>query len=434
MDAVTTDSSSPSAGSGREGFRSRIAAQPHVKDRVDAATVFVIGVLLILIGITSIWSWFDAIALDGAGRWWHVVPLAIGCGALLLKRHHPILALAIGVSQFLLDLGLGGSLSMMLVIFDLLFAVGLYASGPARRGVTVVAGGLVIVLSVLAGWQAYGFRGVILSFLQFSAMFLIPFWWARNVRQKSELAELAQASAELERERARDLERLGELSRHEAVQEARSAMARDLHDVIASHMSSVAIHSGAALARPPDATLDRDALVTIRQDSLASLEEMRSMIMLLRSPDHAAATDEPWAAPARLSRLDDLVAAFHDQGVIVKVSMDPVDQLPAAVDQAAHRIIQEALTNVAKHAPRGTVQVEIRRESRSLDVTVENVITAPPSHPAALSAGTGLTTMRERAEALDGTFRAGRTGDDHWQVHAILPLGAGDRAFSGSGQ
>ena len=412
----------------------RIARHPHLKDRLDAVAVFVIGVFLILIDIINIWPWFGDRAVVEADRWWHLVPLAIGCGAMLIKRRHPILALAIGTSQFILDLTLGGSLSLLLVMFDLLFAVGLYARSQARRGVTVAAAVVVVALAILAGWPTQGFRGMILTGLQFFAMFLIPFWWAANVRQKSELAELAQASADLERERARDLERLSELSRHEAVQEARSAMARDLHDVIASHMSSVAIHAGAALARPSDATLDREALVTIRQDSLASLEEMRSMIMLLRSPDQSAAADEPWAAPARLSRLEDLVAAFQDQGITVQLSMDELDQLPAAVDQAAHRIVQEALTNAAKHAPGSSVRVEIRRLARALDVTVDNATTETPSHPATLSAGTGMTTMRERAEALDGTFRAGRIGDDHWQVHATLPLGAGDRVFSRSGQ
>ncbi|AEG44889.1 hybrid sensor histidine kinase/response regulator transcription factor [Isoptericola variabilis] len=135
-------------------------------------------------------------------------------------------------------------------------------------------------------------------------------------------------------------------------------MARDLHDVIASHLSAIAITSGAALAAPPDAGRDRDALTRVREASLASLAEMRSMIRVLRA-DEPGDDGVGLAATPRLAALDDLVAWARDAGLDVTVHEDGVlgsaraGELPAAVDQAAYRIAREALTNALKHGGTG---------------------------------------------------------------------------------
>ncbi len=249
-------------------------------------------------------------------------------------------------------------------------------------------------------------------------------WWADNVRQKSELAAV-------ERARADDLERIAELDRHEAVRAERAAMARDLHDVIASHLSTIAIHSGAALSSPPDAARDRGALEQVRTSAVASLTEMRSMIELLR----ADSPRDPLAAPGRLDRLDDLLAAARADGTVVTVE-DPdgvaTADRPATVGHALYRIAQEALTNARKHAPGAAIVVRLACEpGADGPVTLEVRNTAPrsgraggpgaPAHP--VSAGTGMLTMRERAEALGGTFDAAPTDDGGWVVRARVPAG-----------
>jgi len=421
-------------------------------DPYDAAGTFLVGVALIAVGVVSVWS-LSAVA-QPENRWWHVVPLAVGCLVLLAKRRHTALALAGGTLVVVADFLIGGSLSVLLVLWELLFACGLYGSKRLRTVVNVVVTALVVVAAVATGEYFRDVQGFALGGIQAAAIIATPLWWAANVRQKSDLAELEAQRADLEAQRAADLEQIAALGQHEAVRAERAAMARDLHDVIASHLSAIAIHSGAALASPPDAAKDRAALELVRSSSITSLEEMRAMILLLRSdlprPDGQAAPaptgpgdpevhDAPYgtvlageavAAPARLARLDDVLASAGAQGLTVDVQ-DPDGvrsaHLPSALDQAAHRIVQEALTNAAKHAPGARVLVALARGGPSeqvLTVEVTSTLTtrAGPLAPS-LSARTGLLTMRERAEALGGTFRAGPTASGgSWAVRAELPL------------
>jgi signal transduction histidine kinase len=139
---------------------------------------------------------------------------------------------------------------------------------------------------------------------------------------------------------------------------------------------------------------------------------MRSMIMLLR------AADDP-VVPGGLDRLPQLVEAA---GLPVDAHLEDVEGVPAVVGQTVYRIVREALTNVRKHAPDARVHLEVSRAGEQLTVTVTNTLThvADLGHDA-LSAGTGLPSMRERATLLGGEVTAGRDGD-LWRVHATLPL------------
>ncbi|MFD6165864.1 sensor histidine kinase [Oerskovia sp. NPDC060287] len=445
-------------------------------DAYNAVVMFVVGILLLLVDVVRVWSVPSLVTVDG--RWWHVLPLLVGCAALAVKREHPAVALVVGAVAFAVDLSFGGSLGMVLVLWDLLYASGLHGSKRLRTVVGVVVGVLVVSVAVLTGEHYRDVQGFVLGGIQVAAILATPLWWAANVRQKSDLADLAAERADLEAQRAdleaqraADLEQIAALGQHEAVRAERAAMARDLHDVIASHLSAIAIHSGAALASPPDAARDRAALELVRSSSITSLEEMRAMILLLRSDlprdvsprdsmpgadrsaarDRSRATDQPSgpgrsvdgtgsagratvlggeavAAPARLARLDDVLASARAQGLAVEVD-DPDSArsatLPAAVDQAAHRIVQEALTNAAKHAPGARVEVVLGLGPDRLAVEVTSSLTDEPRPlPPSLSTRTGLLTMRERAEALGGTFTAGpAAGGDSWSVRATLPLG-----------
>ncbi|MBD7981505.1 two-component sensor histidine kinase [Oerskovia sp. Sa1BUA8] len=412
-------------------------------DPYDAAGTFLIGVALIAVGVVSVWS--VSAFVQPESRWWHVVPLAVGCLILLAKRRHTALALAGGTLVVVADLMIGGSLSVLLVLWELLFACGLYGSKRLRTVVNVVVTLLVVAAAVATGEYFRDVQGFALGGIQAAAIIATPLWWAANVRQKTDLAvlsaeraDLEAQRADLEAQRAADLEQIAELGQHEAVRAERAAMARDLHDVIASHLSAIAIHSGAALASPPDAARDRAALELVRSSSITSLEEMRAMILLLRSdlprdsttvhdaPHGTVLAGEAVAAPARLARLDDVLSSARAQGLTVEVQ-DPDGarsaHLSSAHDQAAHRIVQEALTNAAKHAPGSRVRVVLGL-GEVLAVEVTSTLTASPGPlPASLSARTGLLTMRERAEALGGTFRAGPSDEgDAWTVRAELPL------------
>lgn len=413
-------------------------------DVVTAVMTFVLGSVLIEVGLVDLVHVDGAFGIVTPEPWWRYALLAVGCALILVKRRRPMLALAGGVVVMLVDLTWGGSLAITFVLWDLLYAAAMWGSPRARAWLWGVTVAVSVLAAVAAGEAARDVRAFVYTGLQLGAVLLLPLWWATNVRQKSELADLerdradlaardaasAARAAALERERASDLERIAELDRHEAVRAERAAMARDLHDVIASHLSAIAIHSGAALQLPPDTARDRAALEQVRASAVTSLEEMRSMILLLRSERRGS---EPVVAPGRLAEVGALLDAARATGTEVTWTGDVHDaDLPAAVDQALYRITQEALTNALKHAPGAPVVVRLERSEDAVVLTVQDAgapVRTPLGDPA-LSAGTGLVTMRERAEGLGGTLVAGPTdrsasgpaGGGGWTVRASVPV------------
>jgi signal transduction histidine kinase len=257
--------------------------------------------------------------------------------------------------------------------------------------------------SVVGGLAAGEFRTAVFIGLQLTTLLFVPLWWSANLRQQRQLGELA-----------------AERTAREAVLAERAAMARDLHDVIAAHLSTTALHSGAALARPPDTERDRTALGAVRTSSLAALAEMRSMIVLLR------AAEDP-VVPGGLERLPELVEAATAGGLTVDVRLADITGVPVVVGHTVYRIVSEALANARKHAPASRVRLEVLERGDQVTVTVANTLTHPAAfgHDA-LSAGTGLSSMRERAALLGGDVTAGRDGDV-WEVRAALPLHQGVR-------
>ncbi|MCK0117628.1 histidine kinase, partial [Isoptericola sp. S6320L] len=363
-------------------------------DVLGAVVAFVVGLVLLGVGLVDLVQQVGPLGSVDPEPWWRVALLAVGCLVLLAKRTHPLLALAAGLAVVALDLVWGGSLAILLVVlWELLYEAVLRTGRTARTWLWTAAATLTLAVAVAAGEASQELRYFVFAGLQMAAVVVMPMWWADNVRQKSELADLERAradeaarAADLERERAADQARIAALDRHEAVQAERAAMARDLHDVIASHLSSIAIHSGAALALPPDAGRDRAALEQVRESSVASLTEMRSMIELLR----ADVPPDPLTAPGRLDGLGELVRTARSAGD--DVTVDDPQQLagravPAAVGQALHRIAQEALTNARKHAPGEPVTVALD-EGAGLTLRISNplpslwVHDAPSGHAA----------------------------------------------------
>ena len=389
-------------------LRSRWRNSTRLQDAGAAAGTFVAGLAFNLVGLSGIWSLPEADFLTGTPRWGHSVLLALGCLAMLVKRRHPMLALSAGVLVAVADLALGGSIAVILVLFDLLFSAGLFASARARAGVTTGVFVVVGTASVVGGLATGELRVGVFVGLQLTTLLFVPLWWAANIRQQKQLGAL-------------DAERTA----REAVLAERASMARDLHDVIAAHLSTTAIHSGAALARPPDTDRDRATLQAVRTSSLAALEEMRSMIMLLRADDPAAA--DP-ALPGGVERLPDLVAEASAGGLRVETHTAEVPGIPAVVSHTVYRTVREALTNAAKHAPGSDVRLDVRRVGEHVSVTVTNSLTLGHSvDHHALSSGTGLVSLRERATLLGGELTAGHDGNQ-FEVRATLPLNPADAA------
>ncbi|MEV6275303.1 histidine kinase [Nocardia sp. NPDC051832] len=243
-----------------------------------------------------------------------------------------------------------------------------------------------------------------------------------------------------------------------ALLEERARIARELHDVVAHHMSIIAIQAEAARHREPDTM--PDTLASIRSSAVTAMGEMRRILEVLRSGD-TGVSPQPG-----IDDLTALVEAVRATGTRVEIELpSSAPQLSPAVGLTVYRLVQEALSNAVRHAPGAPVCIRITRNGTDLGVTVDNpsgrgavdnlsgrgavdipsgkgavdipsdcdLVDNPsnsgsvdnPVHRGAVEPGHGLTGMRERAMALGGTFDAGLTGDGSFRVTATLPVEVG---------
>lgn len=407
----------------------RLRAEPRRRYAVEAAAIAALGLALIALGLVDIAGIPWTVPTWATDPWWHAVPLVLGCMALLAKRRRPVTTTLLVVPLVAADVAIGASIGMYLVLADALYCLVLHTRRSwVRPAITTIAAA--IVLATVAGFVATGdLQQAAASFLSFFALLGTPVWWGMTLRQQAELAELAQA-------RADDLQRLSELQQHQAVRDERTRMAQDLHDALSSHLSTIAIHSAATMARADqegvDAARSRAAatsLTEIRAASVRALEDLREMILLLQ-------TGQDQITPAaHLADLSRLVETARSAGLRLEVDGDAatLPPLPSVTDQAAYRIVQEALVNATKHAPGAHVEVDVQAGDQTLRLTV----TCRPDRPGAgpgqdghapvqpTGSGLGLRTMRDRARTLGGTFQAGWREDVAgrvWVVEAELPL------------
>ncbi len=200
--------------------------------------------------------------------------------------------------------------------------------------------------------------------------------------------------------------------------EERLRVAREVHDVVGHSLAVINMQSGVALhvlERRPE--MAREALEAIKQTSKDSLEELRGTIAVFRQRDGSAARQP---APG-LSQLDAVTSAMRESGLPVEVVVSGERrEIPAVVDLAAYRIVQESLTNVLRHAGPTAATVSIRYEPEQLVVEVVDRGRARPG--AAVDTGHGLTGMRERVEAVGGRLEAGPQETGGFRVMARLPL------------
>ena len=219
-------------------------------------------------------------------------------------------------------------------------------------------------------------------------------------------------------QRAIDAERTRDDEAVRRVEEERLRIARELHDVTAHSLSIIALQAGAAekaVKRDPDAAIA--ALHTIRVTSKDSLDELRAMLGVLRS----AGEDAPLSPAGRLERLPELVRTVEQAGVHVTLDVaDDLGDVPAYVDVSAYRIVQEAITNIARHAQASTARVVVRREDDDLVLEIADDGRGTPLGE--FSEGHGIRGMRERAAALSGTFEAGPVAGGGFRVAARLPM------------
>ena len=239
---------------------------------------------------------------------------------------------------------------------------------------------------------------------------LVPAVVGAAVERRDQLArQLAEAAKELRDEQLLRIER--------AAAEERNRVARELHDVVAHHLSVMAIHAGAArtLADRPDAA---PALRTVAEAATEALAELRHIAGVLRR------RDGPWDGhPPRMDQLDAVVARTRAAGVAVQMQISgDLDAVPPGVDLAAYRIVQEALTNVVKHAASTTASVAIEVSGEVLSLSVTN--DGDRGVPAQLfpRSGQGLIGMQERVALYDGHMSADHRPGGGFVVRAAIPL------------
>ncbi|ARF78686.1 sensor histidine kinase [Kitasatospora aureofaciens] len=361
---------------------------------------------------------------DRADRvpWWAVaLPLVVTAGLELVRRTRPVLAVSLGGLAFAGSVFAGGLLATTIMYTDLLYAAVLYGSRRMSRVLHLTGGATVLVLSSLV-WYAAGTSEGLLIVVLSSLVFLAPVWTGDLVRRHRQ-------EAETERLRAEQTALLSEIDRREAVGAERARMARELHDVVANHLSAIAIHATGAqsVARRRRLAADDplvEVLAVIRENSVQGLAEMRRMIGLLRDSGGGEA-DESYAAPD-LAAVDALLAkaraAGQDVGLEFRLTeLGERGAVPVPVGLAAYRIVQESLTNALKHAGPGLVAVRLEFGREELLIGVDSPYRGEPGRELP-GARAGLVGMSERAGLLGGSFEAGPR-DGYWSVRAVLPRG-----------
>ncbi|MGW7194841.1 sensor histidine kinase [Streptomyces chryseus] len=304
---------------------------------------------------------------------------------------------------------------VMVAYLFLLFALALRETRRTLVGVWLVTGAAGLVLGRFFAEESGGTH---LLLVVLSAVVLVI---GGALRERGEAQRrLVEQETISEEERSR-----------RTLLEERTRIARELHDVVAHHMSVITVQADSAPYRveglPPQA---REEFASIAASARESLTEMRRLLSVLRSED---ATGERAPQPG-LDRLQQLVEATVRAGVPAELSLasglaEP-GRLPQTVDLSAYRIVQEALANVVRHAPGATTRVSVSCDGADLTVLVVN---GPPSGPtspveASGAGGHGLVGMRERVRLTGGTLDTGPLPDSGFRVAARLPLGTKDPA------
>jgi signal transduction histidine kinase len=213
---------------------------------------------------------------------------------------------------------------------------------------------------------------------------------------------------------------LAQTEEQRAVLEERARIARELHDVVAHHMSVIAVQAETAAYRIPDLPDEGKAcLADIASTARESLTEMRRLLGVLRSD-----SPEVQLAPQPgLGEVGELIAGARKAGLhTTAVTVGEPYEVPQAVGLSAYRIVQEALSNVVRHAPGARTEVTIAYEPSQLRVTVTNGPPATAAEARADGPGHGLIGMRERAGLLAGSLSAGPEDDGGYRVETVLPL------------
>jgi signal transduction histidine kinase len=242
---------------------------------------------------------------------------------------------------------------------------------------------------------------------------LTAWWIGESIRTRNEVRI----------ERVNTARRLQALAEQEAVARERARIARELHDVVAHHVSTIAVRAATLPYEVDDlAPPVRDALGEIAEGARAALVDLRAVLGVLRRGDE----DVEGAPQPRLADLDSLVTRIRTTGTPAALSIEgPQRRLPDGIEVCGYRIVQEALTNTIRHAPGSKTEVGLVYGANELTIRVCDDGSGPPAD-AGDGAGFGLVGMRERVAMLGGSLSAGPRDGGGFEVVAKLPCRSAD--------
>ncbi|WP_158684479.1 sensor histidine kinase [Amycolatopsis orientalis] len=324
-------------------------------------------------------------------------------------RVGPTPALLTAFGMYLADTVLGVAAAPVFLPLIVTFVAAVVIGRRWIAYVVLAAGYLVAVGVPVPGWSA----PTVLSSAGLAAWFLVLAAGAEivRVRRQARRARAAELASETEAHQEQALRRAGE---------ERLRIARDLHDVLAHQLALITVQANAGLALlPRDPLATEQALIAIKDAGNAALGELRSVLDTLRAPT----PNRPSPRISGTRDLAELLDAVRAAGLAVHAhTAGALPDLPTPVDQAAYRIVQEAVTNAIRHAGAGTrIELHLALRADQLEVTVTDDGAGSPGNRADGS-GKGLPGMRERATALGGTLAAGPLPGGGYQVAAALPI------------
>ena len=346
-----------------------------------------------------------ALSVMGLVGPWQVLGALIGpVVVVLLSRLHPLLAPCAAVilgnllAAYMVVLTCASYLAgrrspkarpvAILIVFAVMVFTDVWRSGMGEEAVIWILSLLVTVLSVAVPWLVGVYR-----------------------RQQVELIEGGW-------EQARRSRREQRLTADQARMRERSRIARDMHDSLGHELTLIALRAGALeVARDLDER-HREKVVELRETAVSATRNLREIIGVLNDDEGERSAPTSPTGESVVA----LVERVRGSGLrVMLVQEGPMKDLPPMVDRAAHRVVQESLTNVAKYAPESRATVWLTADSRRLEVRVTNTATEGAPGEGAVSGHRGLAGLRERVRLTGGTFAAGPT-ENGWEVCAILPL------------
>jgi signal transduction histidine kinase len=348
---------------------------------------------------------------------------------LIWRRSHPEIVLIVVAAVFIAGQVRGAQEPQLAsgAIFAAIYALGAWGRDRHRarwlRIVVIAAMFAWLGISVLMSYEqmstvppgaagplppmpAAVLNGVLINVLIFGFAYLFG--------ETAWLAARRQYQLEVQAEELRAAQML---AAERAVFGERVRIARDLHDVVAHHVSVMGIQASAARrALDRDAGKARTALAAVEDSARTAVDELRRMLGALRASD----TDSRPPSAAGLDRIEELIARAREAGLAGELAVFGGPQpVPDSVSQAAYRIVQEAVTNTLKHAHASTVDVRIRYLAKDLEIDVAD---DGRVRAAGSTGGMGLIGMRERVAVHDGTIEAGPRAEGGYRVRVRLPL------------